>query len=189
MLAAVRKRMRSVALLAVAGALVVGGVAAAQSVSGESGAGGSQSGAPSGTIGKGGHPGGPPPGGIGGPMMQGLTYAEFHVQRKNGGAEVIRLDQGKITAVDSGSVTLSENDGSEVTVDLDADTQVMAKPGADSTVADLAVGQRVSVSGPEGGRAESVLVMPTKAELKAMGEGHGGPPLGPPPGASSEAGE
>ena len=31
-----------------------------------------------------------------GPPMKGLTYAEFHVQSKDGQAEMIRLDQGKI---------------------------------------------------------------------------------------------
>ena len=45
--------------------------------------------------------------------MQDLTYAELHVQ-KDGKAQTIRLDQGKITAVDNSSITLAENDGSEV---------------------------------------------------------------------------
>ena len=67
-----------------------------------------------------------------GPPMKGLTYAEFHVQ-KDGQAQVIRLDQGKIAAVDSSSITLTENDGSSVTVALDADTRVLTKPGEEAS--------------------------------------------------------
>jgi hypothetical protein len=183
-----RKHMRAIAMIGVASALVVGGVAAAQggSESGSSSEGGSQ--------GRGQfnvHFGGPPPLG---PGMQDLTYAELHVQ-KEGKAQVIRLDQGKITAVDDSSITLSENDGSEVTIPVDSDTKVMGNPHitfsssggkttarpAESTLDDLEVGQQVTVSAPEGEAAESIAAMPKKGEMS-------GPPMGgpmpPPPGAA-----
>jgi hypothetical protein len=181
-----RKHMRAIAMIGVASALVVGGVAAAQ------GGSGSGSGSESGSQGKpqfNVHFGGPPPVG---PDMQNLTYAELHVQ-KEGKAEVIRLDQGKITAVDDSSVTLSENDGSSVTIPVDGDTKVMGKPDttfsssggkasakpAESTLDDLEVGQQVTVSAPEGEAAESIAVMPKKGEMSAPPMGG---PMPPPPG-------
>lgn len=191
MFQAARKHMRAIAMIGVASALVVGGVAAAQ--------GGSESGSSSesGAQGKGQfnvHFGGPPPLG---PGMQDLTYAELHVQ-KDGKAQTIRLDQGKITAVDDSSITLSENDGGEVTVPVDGDTKVMGRPdvtfssadgakgsvkaGDESTLADLEAGQQVTVSAPEGGTAESILVLPEKGEM--IGAPMGGP-MPPPPGQSS----
>jgi hypothetical protein len=166
MFKAARKQMRMVAMLGVASALAVGGVAAAQ--------GDSQGGSP-GSQGSG-HPAGPPPLG---PPMKGLTYAEFHVQ-KDGKAETIRLDQGKITAVDDSSITLSENDGSTVTVAVDADTKVIGKPGEEATLDDLSVGQQVSVCGPEGGSAKSIMVAPAKGDMK--GAPQGPPPVGAPRG-------
>jgi hypothetical protein len=183
-----RKHMRAIATIGVASALVVAGVAAAQ--------GGSESGSSSeaGSQGKGQfdvHFGGPPPLG---PGMQNLTYAELHVQ-KDGKAETIRLDQGKIAAVDDSSIALSENDGSEVTIPVDSATKVMGKPDmtfsssggktiakpAESTLDDLEVGQQVTVSAPDGDTAESIVAMPKKGEMS-------GPPMGgpmpPPPGAA-----
>jgi hypothetical protein len=154
----IRKQIRAIAMLAVAAALVVGGVAAAQGNSGP------QGGPPQGSQGPGPQPGGPPPLG-GGPMMKNLTYAEFHVQ-KDGEAVVIRLDQGKITAVDSDSITLSENDGSEVTIPVDGDIEVKGKPGEETSLDDLEVGQQVSVCGPSGGPAQSVMLAPPKPPVK-----------------------
>jgi hypothetical protein len=116
--------------------------------------------------------------------MKGLTYAEFHVQ-KDGQAQVIRLDQGKIVAVDSSSITLSENDGSSVTVALDGDTKVLAKPGEKSTVADLSVGQQVVVCGPEGGAAKTVMAPPKPGQMKGAPQGSGQSGQLPPPGGSS----
>jgi hypothetical protein len=166
---------KTVAMIGVASALVVGGVAAAQGDS----QGGSQGG-PSGSR----HlpPPPPPPG----PPMKDVTYAEFHVQH-DGQAQVVRIDQGKITAVDDSSITLTENDGNSVTIPLDDSTKVLAGPGRHSTVADLSVGQRVVVCGPEGGTAKSVMVVPKRGQLK--GAPNGAPPAGrqggqlpPPPG-------
>jgi hypothetical protein len=159
-----RKQMRAIATLGVAAALVVGGVAAAQG--GSAGSQGS------------GHPAGPPP--FGGPMMLGknLTYAELHVQT-NGKEETIRLDQGKITAVDDSSITLAENDGSSVTIPVDANTKVLGRPGEESTLGDLSAGQQVSVCGPDGGTAKAIMVAPKKGEMK--GAPLGGPGGSPPP--------
>ncbi len=167
-----RMRARSVATIGVAAALVVGGVAAAQSGSG------SPQGSEDGHAKAGKRP---PPPGMMGPPMKGLTYGELHVQNKDGDAEVIRLDQGKIVSVDESSITLSENDGNEVTVALDGDTEVHAGPGRDSTVDDLSTGQRVLVTGPEGEAAKAVIVPPKGG--KPHGGQRGGQLPPPPPGA------
>lgn len=170
-----KDKFQTVAMVGVIAALAIGGVAAAQDDS----QGGSQ-----GSQGSG-HPAGPPPMG---PPMKGLTYAEFHVQ-KNGQAQTIRLDQGKITAVDDSSITLSENDGSEVTVAVDEDTEVIGKPGEETTLDDLSVGQQVSVCGPEGGTAKSVMVAPAKGDLKGAPQGAPkGGQMPPPPGGSGPGG-
>ncbi len=170
-----RKQMRAIATLGVAAALVVGGVAAAQ---------GDSPGGSAGSQGSG-HPAGPPP--LGGPMMLGknLTYAEFHVQT-NGKEETIRLDQGKITVVDDSSITLAENDGSSVTIPVDANTKVLGRPGEEATLGDLSVGQQVSVCGPDGGTAKAIMVAPKKGEMK--GAPLGAPGGSPPPGASAPGG-
>jgi hypothetical protein len=162
--------LRAIATLGVAAALVVGGVAAAQ---------GSPGGSQGGGQGADAHPAGPPP--LGAPM-KGLTYAEYHVQ-KNGQEQTIRLDQGTIAAVDDSSITLTENDGSEVTIPVGASTKVLGKPGSEATLDDLSVGQQVSVCGPDGGTAASIMVAPKKGEMK--GAPQGGPGGPPPPGGSA----
>jgi hypothetical protein len=175
MFKAARKHLSSIAMLAVAGALVVGGVAAAQGGDGDGSWQAQGQGA-----GKGGKPGGPPPGGI---PFKGLTYGELHVQTKAGEEKVIRLDQGKISSVSADSITVTENDGNDVTIAVDEDTKVLGKPGAETALADLEGGQQVTVTGPSGGAAETIMVMPRKGELKGM---KGAPPAGkmpPPPGA------
>jgi Domain of unknown function (DUF5666) len=173
MFQAARKQMRAVAMLGVAAALVVGGVAAAQgnSQSGSQGNGSGQS--------AGGHPPGPPP--LMGIAMKGLTYAELHVQNKEGEAETIRIDQGKVKSVGDSSITLTENDESEVTVAVDSDTEVMGKPGDETSLSDLEAGQQVSVSAPEGEAARAIMVLPKKGDIVAAG--FRGGPMAPPPGA------
>ncbi len=173
-----RTRAKSAATIGVAAALVVGGVAAAQNDS--------QGGSEGDHAAKAGKR--PPPPGTMGPPLKGLTYGELHVQDKEGNAEVIRLDQGKIVSVDASSITLSENDGSEATVALDEDTDVIAGPPAGrghnrggSTVDDLSKGQQVLVSGPEGEAAKAVMAVPKKGDLKGGRPGGQLPP--PPPGA------
>jgi len=159
-----RKHIRAIAMIGVASALVVGGVASAQGGSGGEGQ----------SSGK--RPPGPPPMGIG---MKGLTYAELHVRTKEGENEVIRIDQGKVKSVDENSITLTENDGNEVTITVDDETDVLGKPGQEMTVDDLETGQQVSVTAPDGKAATTVMVMPKKGELP---EGLKGGPM-PPPGA------
>ncbi len=167
MLKSFEKRARAIALLGVVAALALAGVATAQS-------------GPSGSNGSGqehhaGRHGGPPPLG---PGMKGLTYAQFHVQGKAGEAQVIRLDQGKITAVDGSSITVEENDGSEVTIALGEDTKVVAGPGAETSVGDLSTGELVAVCGPEGEAAKTVMVLPKKGEAQRGKAGRQGPPQG-----------
>jgi hypothetical protein len=158
--------MKTIAVLAVMAALVVAGVAAAQSESG-------------GSDGKGdGHrpPPGPPMMGL---AMKGLTYAELHVKGKEG-EEVLRIDQGKIESVGDDSISLTENDESQVTVPVDDGTQVIGRPGEETTLDDLEAGQQVSVTAPEGEAAKAIMVMPKKGDVVA-GFGPGGqmPPAPP----------
>lgn len=160
----VRKHLRSVATIGVASALVVAGVATAQGDSNGDG----QS--------RGQRPPGPPPMmGIG---MKGLTYAELHVQNKEGESETLRVDQGKVKSTGSDSITLTENDGSEVTIPVDDGTDVFGKPGEKTGLDDLEAGQQVSVTAPAGEPADAVMVMPRKGDvIRAF---HGGP-MPPPP--------
>ncbi len=165
-----RKHMRSVAMLGIAAALVVGSVAAAQ--------GDSQSGSQNGGQEAGKRPPGPPP--MIGIAMQGLTYAELHVLNRSGEAETLRIDQGKVKSVSDSSITLTANDDSEVTVAVDDDTEVVGKPGEDTSVADLETGQQVSVTAPDGEAARAIMVLPKKGDIAADFKGG---PMGPPPGA------
>jgi len=168
----IRTRAHGVAVLGVIAALAVGGVAVAKSGSGNN----TGSGHAKARHGK----RMPPPGG---PMAKNLTYAEFHVQR-NGQADVLRLDRGEIVSVDSSSITLSENDGNEVTISLDENTKVLAGPGSKTAVGDLEAGQKVLVSGPEGGAAKAIVV-PPKPGQRPHGARNGRHMPPPPPGAPS----
>ncbi len=176
-----RNKFQAVAMIGVAAALAIGGVAAAQNDPGSGSQGNQGSG----------HPAGPPPLPL---PTQGLTYAQFHVQ-KNGQEQTIRVDQGKIVTVSDSSITLSENDGSEVTIPVDDSTQVMGKPGTETKVAELSAGQQVLVCAPEGGSAKTIIVLPKKGQQGGSGQ-QGGPPQGggqggqlpPPPGGSGPGG-
>lgn len=165
-----RKHMRSIATIGVAAALVVGGVAAAQ---GDSQSGSQESGQPAGK-----RPPGPPP--AMGLAMKGLTYAELHVQSSDGKAETIRIDQGKVMSVGSSSIAVTENDDSEVTIPVDGDTQVMGRPGEETSLGDLEAGQQVSVTASAGEAATAIMAMPKKGDV--VGTFRGGP-MPPPPGA------
>ena len=172
------KRARTVAALGVAAALVVGGVAVAQGGSGGN-SGNGQSGPPRGKR----MP--PPPGGpLGVPAGKDLTYAQVHVQR-NGEAQVIRLDSGKVTAVSDSSITLEENDGNEVTIAVDDSTKVLAGPGRETSVSDLKTGQQVVVCGPEGGTAKTIVLPPKRDK---NGQQPQGGQLPPPPPSGSQSG-
>ena len=153
MLKSARRRIQTIVVLGVSAALVVVGVAAAQSIGGNSKSGKQSNGKAKQGRKMHGRPGGGP---LGVPMKA-LTYGEFHVQ-KNGEAAVVRVDQGKIKSVGSDSITLVENDESEVTIAIDADTKVVGKPGSETSVSDLKAGQEVVVSGPKGGTAKTVAL-------------------------------
>jgi hypothetical protein len=165
-----RRHIKAIATIGVAAALVVGGVAAAQGGSGNE----SQ-----GTSGRGTahRPPGPPP--MMGPGGRNLTYAELHLLSKEGDSEVVRVDQGKVKSTGDSSITLTENDGHEVTIEVDDETDVLGKPGTETTLADLEAGQQVSVTATEGEAAKAIMVMPKKGEL--LGGFHAGPPPGAPP--------
>jgi hypothetical protein len=157
-------------MIALAAALTVGGVAAAQSDTGSESQGASGQGTTN-------HPPGPPP--MMGPGGKNLTYAELHVLNKEGDSEVVRIDQGKVKSTDDGSITLTENDGSEVTIKVDDETDVLGKPGQETKLADLEAGQQVSVTATEGEAAKAIMVMPKKGDLPSGFRG--GPPSGAPP--------
>ena len=119
-----------------------------------------QGGPPQGAQGQGGQGGGPGagqrgPGGL--PGGKYLTYAEVHTYRR-GTEKVIRTDAGKITAVDSSSVTIHERDGNDVTRALDEDTDVHIRGNADATTDDLSVGDTVVVTGEKDQAADDVMV-------------------------------
>jgi hypothetical protein len=125
----------------------------------------------------------PPPMMLGAPGGKDLTYAQLHVQH-NGKAEVIRMDQGEITALDGSSITLKENDGNEVTIAVDDSTKVLAGPGS-SSLSDLETGEKVTVCGPEGETAKAIMVPPKKGQAPSQGlpDSRKGGQLPPPPGA------
>jgi hypothetical protein len=177
MFESVRKRATTVATIGIAAALAVGGVALAQ---GGSGHGKSQHRKP--PAGKRMHPPGGPPGG---PLGKDLTYAQLHV-RHEGTEQVIRIDRGEVVTASESSITLKENDGSEVTIAVDSSTKVLAGPGRKASVGDLEAGQEVTVCGPEGGTAKAIVLPPKKGQAPGGPQGsasRGQGQLPPPPGA------
>jgi hypothetical protein len=162
-----RKRIGTVATVVISGVLAVGaGVALAQS---GPGSGGSHHRKPHAARSM----------APGGPIGEDLTYAQFHVQRE-GKEEVVRMDRGTIVSVGEGSITLKENDGSEVTIAVDSSTKVLAGPRSGSTsLSDLQEGEEVTVCGPEGGTAKAVMLPPKNGRPPAGGQGQ----MPPPPGA------
>jgi hypothetical protein len=176
MLEAVRTRVRSAAMIGIAAALVVAGLAFAAGDGGDSGSG-------DGSSRRATHPPLPPP-----PILadrdRNLTWAEFHYQ-KDGEAKVTRLDRGEVVSAADDSLTISENDGNEVTIPVDGETRVFAGPDKDVEVDDLDPGQEVVVSRLEGGAADVIGVPPTRAEIEKAFKAHGfraGAPVRPPPG-------
>ncbi|MBJ7347014.1 MAG: hypothetical protein JHC87_00420 [Thermoleophilaceae bacterium] len=152
-----------IVVVAVAAAMATAGLAVAQG--GGNGGGNSNQGqgnnqqqGPGGPGGPGGHRGGP-----GGPpaFMRGLTNATINSQR-NGKAVVIRLDAGKVKTVGTDSVTITENDGTDVDIAVDADTEIHVPGYEDAQVDDLEVGQQVMAEGKQGKAAHSIGVKPPK---------------------------
>jgi hypothetical protein len=174
-----RSRARSVVGVGVVAALVVAGLAFAQN-NGSSSGNGSPSTSESGAA-VAGHPPGPPPGGgvmFGpGPGGKNLTYAEFHSQ-VNGQDQVTRLDSGTVDSVSDSEITITENDGNQVTIPVDQDTKVLAGPGTDEQVTDLDQGQKVQVLHPQDGAADVIMVPPTKAQLQQQLKNLPKPPAG-----------
>ena len=163
-------------LIGTAAALVGGGMALAadDNGSGRQGSGGSSGSAQS-------LPGPPPlP-----PPDKNLTYAEIHVQR-DGEAQVIRTDAGEVASTSADSITVSENDGNDVTIPIDDETKFATGPGEEGDVSDPAEGDRILVTGSKGEAADIVFVPPTRAELRREFKGHGlrrGRLMPPPAGA------
>ena len=179
MLDLIRKHGRSAALIGTAAALVGGGVALAADDGGGSGSGGS-----SGSSAQ--RPPAPPPLP---PPDKDLTYAEIHVQR-DGEAQVIRTDAGTVASTSDDSITVSENDGNDVTIPIDGDTKFASGPGEAGDVSDLEQGDRVLVTGPKGEAADVVFVPPTRSEMRRAFKRHGraGRLMPPPPGGAPGAG-
>jgi hypothetical protein len=165
-------RLRRVIWASLLPALIAGGIAFAAQGTGSSG--GSNA---SGTNGNG-DPGhrafpGPPPGPH--PLDGSLTYGELHVQR-NGKEVVVRVDRGKVKSTSSDSVTITENNGSDVTIPVDGQTRVFAGfAKRNASVSDLKQGQLVTVDREEGKAAHVIAVMPKFRRFGAH-------PPGPPPG-------
>ena len=152
----IRKRARSAALIGTAAALVGGGMALAADGGGGSGSGSSGSSSQEQPL--------PPPLP---PPERDLTYAEIHVVR-DGEAKVIRTDAGEIASTSEDSITVSENDGNDVTIPIDGHTKFATGPDEQGDVSDLQQGDHVMVTATKGEAADLVFVVPTRAELRAM---------------------
>ncbi len=166
MFKSLQNRARTVATTGLIAALVVAGVAFAQNGGGNGGK--SQNGKQQ--SGKRMLP--PPPGGPLGKVGKDLTNGELNVQR-DGESETIRLDAGKVVSAGDSSITIEENDGSEVTREIDGDTKLLAGPRSRGrAVSSLKQGQNVIVAGPKGEAAKTVAVPPKHGKMP--------PPGGPP---------
>jgi hypothetical protein len=94
-------------------------------------------------------------------LMGNLTYAEIHTQR-DGNEVVIRVDRGKVKSVGTDSITITENDGSDVTIPVDEDTHIITSfRNTDAKLSDLEEGQSV-VAHREEGKAARVIAAPPK---------------------------
>ncbi|HET7508487.1 MAG TPA: hypothetical protein VFJ53_09025, partial [Solirubrobacterales bacterium] len=78
--------------------------------------------------------------------------------------------------------TLTENDGNEVTIAVDKATDVLGKPGEETTLDDLQTGQQVSVTAPDGEAAKAIMVLPKKGDVVGAFQ----PGAMPPPPAGAE---
>ena len=131
----------------------------------------------------------PPPGGPGGPGGPlgpdggELTWGELHVQR-DGEAVTLRVDHGEVAAVDSDSILVTENDGNDVEIPVDDETEVMAGPFEDgaTSVEDLEEGDTVHVVREEDGAAERIGVLPDPEEMERRFEEMAPPPAQAAPG-------
>jgi hypothetical protein len=110
-----------------------------------------------------------------------LTYSEAHVQVKGKGV-VFRVDRGKVKSVASDSVTVTENDGNDVTIPTDSGTRVFAGPRRGRLkLSDLKDGQTVMVHRQQGEAADFVGIPPKPGDFRGFRGRHPGPG-GPGPG-------
>jgi hypothetical protein len=119
------------------------------------------------------------------PFLRNLTYGELHV-RRDGKDVVVRIDAGKVKSADSDSLTITENNGEDVTIPVDDDTRVVARPFGKAKVSDLKEGRQVVVHRDQGEPAEVVLLVPNRARLMRGLRGARGRRFAlpaPPPGA------
>ena len=154
-----------IVVVAVAAALATAGLAVAQgngSGNSNQGKGNNAQHGPNGPGGPGGHRGGPG-GGLG--FMRGLTNATINTKR-NGKTVVLQLDAGKIKAVGTDSVTITENDGNDVEIATDEDTTVHVPGTEDAELSDLKVGQSVMVERKQGKAASMIGVKPAKPPVQ-----------------------
>ena len=105
-----------------------------------------------------------------------ITYAELHV-RRDGKSVVLRADHGKVKSISADSITVTENDGSDVTIPTDSETRIFAGPGRRVDPSDLEEGQAVIVH-REVGEAADVIALPPRGGRR--GEIHRAPLAGPP---------
>ena len=156
MFQAARKHIGAIVMIGVASALVVGGVAAAQSES--------QSGSPRGRPAA-----GPPP--IGGPPMKGLTYAEIPRPKERAGAGAADSTRARSPRSQSSSITLTENDGSSVTIPSTKTPRSSPDPVRARRSATYPKVRPWSFAGHEGGPAKSVMVPPKPGQMKGAPPG------------------
>ena len=190
MIEKMRRNARSALLIGAAAALVGGGMALAAGNGSEGSGSGSGSGSGTAAVPRDAPPL-PPPGGA--PGGGDLTFAEFHVL-KNGSETVFRTDAGTVKSADDSSLTITENDGTDVTIPVDSGTKVLAGPDKEVSVSQLDRGSDVNVSRQDGEAADVIFVVPSRSEMKAMApgdsdhDGRFGPrPGGPPPGFAMPA--
>lgn len=107
------------------------------------------------------------PGGPLGPDGGELTWGELHVQR-DGEAVTLRVDQGEVASADADSIVVTENDGNDVEIPVDDETEIMTAPFEDgeTSVEDLGAGDTVHVVREGDGAAEKIGVLPDPEELE-----------------------
>ncbi len=100
-----------------------------------------------------------------------MLHGEIVVETSGGGTETLLVQHGSVTAKASDSVTVRSSDGFTVTWQVTSDTKILVGPrrsdGTTSTLADVATGVDVVVTGPktaDGGTARAVGVRPTGSE-------------------------
>jgi hypothetical protein len=154
-------RLRTILATAAVAVLVVAGLAIAKSAGNGSDNGSGDNGSAGARVFRAPFPGpiGPPP------FIRDLTYAELHTQR-DGKDVVVRLDRGEVKSVDSDSITITENDGSDVTIPVDSETHVLVfPPKRGANLSDLSEGDKVVVDRDEGAPARAILEAPKPGDM------------------------